>query len=275
MTAAPVLSVVIPVFNEVQTIGRVLAAVSATLPPAEKQIVDWRDGRKALGHLIRLRFYRSVLAGVFEQMKSERGYLPFPVVLHHVLVACIGARFGLQQLLTIENAIFTEWRLRFYCRGVAVALVIAVLFSWVRRLGHWVVEPDGRLGNIDFCWMWVSGKFAAMRHPMQIYDRVIYAAAQHIFYRSGECQFMHQYVYPPTYLFFTYPLGLMPYKTAYAVWVGMTFLVYAAAIYVVVPRSAALIAALASAAVLKNIELGHNGFPAYHRPSASNGLISS
>ena len=56
MTAAPVLSVVIPVFNEVQTIGRVLAAVSATLPPAEKQIVDWRDGLKALGHLIRLRF---------------------------------------------------------------------------------------------------------------------------------------------------------------------------------------------------------------------------
>ena len=65
---------------------------------------------------------------------------------------------------------------------------------------------------------------------------------------------------PPTYLFFTYPLGLMPYLTAYAVWVGLTFVVYAAAIYAVVPRSATLIAALASAAVLKNIELGHNGF---------------
>ena len=56
MTAAPVLSVVIPVFNEVQTIGRVLTAVSATLPPVEKQIVYWRDGLKALGYLIRLRF---------------------------------------------------------------------------------------------------------------------------------------------------------------------------------------------------------------------------
>lgn len=56
MTAAPVLSVVIPVFNEVQTIGRMLAAVSAALPPVKKQIVDWRDGLKALGYLIRLRF---------------------------------------------------------------------------------------------------------------------------------------------------------------------------------------------------------------------------
>jgi Glycosyltransferase family 87 len=193
-------------------------------------------------------------------MKAELGYLPFPAALHHVLAARLGGSFGLRQLLTIENSIFTEWRLRFYGRGVAVALVIAILFGWVRRLGHWVVEPDGKLGNIDFCWMWVSGKFAAMRYPMQIYDRVIYAAAQHIFYRSGECQFMHQYVYPPTYLFFTYPLGLMPYLTAYAVWVGMTFVVYAAAIYAVVPRSVALIAALASAPVLKNIELGHNGF---------------
>ena len=46
---------VIPVFNEVQTIGRVHVAVSAALPPVEKQIVDWRDGLKALFYLVKFR----------------------------------------------------------------------------------------------------------------------------------------------------------------------------------------------------------------------------
>jgi len=55
MTAAPVLSVVISLCNVVQRIGRLLAAVSATLP-VKKQIVDRRDGLKALGYLPRLRF---------------------------------------------------------------------------------------------------------------------------------------------------------------------------------------------------------------------------
>jgi hypothetical protein len=169
-----------------------------------------------------------------------------------------GSRRG--RLLDIEDRIFTEWRIRFYGTGVVVGLAIAIVLSWARGLGHFVIGPDGKLGNIDFCWIWVSGKFAAMSDPSTIFDRALYAAAQNVFYRPGECLYLHQYVYPPTFLFLSYPLGLMPYLAAFTVWVVATLLVYATAIYAIIPRSAALIAALASGAALKNIQLGHNGF---------------
>jgi hypothetical protein len=71
---------------------------------------------------------------------------------------------------------------------------------------------------------------------------------------------LQAYIYPPTYLFFTYVVGLLPYLIAFAMWVGATLLLYLAAVYLILPTPAALIAALASAAVLKNAQLGYNGF---------------
>jgi hypothetical protein len=166
-----------------------------------------------------------------------------------------------QSLLKIEDRIFTGRRQRFYGTGILIGLAVAILLGWARHRGQFVVRPDGRLGSIDFCWFWVSGKFAAMSDPSRIYDRAIYAAAQNIYYRPGECLWLlHQYVYPPIFLFFTYPLGLMPYPAAFAVWAGATLVFYLMAVYVIIPRPTALIAALTPAAVLKNIQLGHNGF---------------
>ena len=144
---------------------------------------------------------------------------------------------------------------------MVVGLGIAILLQWVSYRGQWVVGPDGKLGGIDFCWFWVSGKFAAMRDPSRIYDPALYAAAQNVYYPPGQCLWLlHQYVYPPTFLFFTYWLGVMPYLLAFAVWIGTTLLLYLAAVYAILPRPAALIAAIASPAALKNFQLGHNGF---------------
>jgi hypothetical protein len=59
---------------------------------------------------------------------------------------------------------------------------------------------------------------------------------------------------------FTYPLGLMPYATAFAVWIPATLLLYLAAVYAIIPRRAAVVAAVTSVPVLLNVLLGHNGF---------------
>ena len=171
-----------------------------------------------------------------------------------------GEGLVLPRLLAIEDALFTGERLRVYGIGLVAGLAIAAVICWTRDIGAWVVRPDGRLGNIDFCWIWVSGKFAAMAHPSWIYRQAIYAAAQNIYYRPGECLFLHQYVYPPTFLFLTYPLGLLPYLAAYGVWVGVTLAIYLTAIYAILPRKAALAAAVIPAFALKNFQLGHNGF---------------
>jgi hypothetical protein len=156
---------------------------------------------------------------------------------------------------------FTDRHLRLYGYSVIVACAVVVVLAWGLNRGEWVIRPNGELGNIDFCWIWVSGHFATSSDPSRIYDHAVYSAAQNIFYRPGECLFLHQYVYPPTFLFFTYPLGLMPYLIAFAMWVIITFVVYEAAVYAIISRPvAALIAAIGPGVVLKNIQLGHNGF---------------
>ena len=75
----------------------------------------------------------------------------------------------------------------------------------------------------------------------------------------GECQFLH-FSYPPTVLFFTYPFGLLPYMTAFAVWIVATIVLYLVAVYAIIPRPAAVIAALTPMAVPVNVLFGHNGF---------------
>jgi hypothetical protein len=71
---------------------------------------------------------------------------------------------------------------------------------------------------------------------------------------------LNQFFYPPTYLFFTYPLGLMPYAVAFATWTVVTLLLYLKAIYLIVPRPIAILVALSPFPVFFNFWLGQNGF---------------
>jgi arabinofuranan 3-O-arabinosyltransferase len=168
-----------------------------------------------------------------------------------------------RKLLNIEERLFTERNLRLYGSGVVIAIAAATILVWRGDVrGDWVVTRDGAIGTIDFCWIWVSSKLAASSDPVAIYNlpAVVTALYEKLF-KPGECLFRHhQYIYPPSFLFFIYPLGFMPYLAAYAVWIVATLLLYEAAIYAIVRRSVALIVALAPFAVIKNIQLGHNGF---------------
>ena len=170
-----------------------------------------------------------------------------------------GTVWGWRKLLTLEGRIFTERRLQIYGSGIIASYAAGILLSWVLYRGVWAVLPDGTLSNIDFCWIWVSGKFAASSDPSRVYDHSAYAAAQGVFYRPGECLFMHQFIYPPTFLFLSYPLGMMPYLVAFTMWVIATLLLYQATVWMVISRAAAVLAAITPAAV-KNIQLGHTGF---------------
>ena len=77
---------------------------------------------------------------------------------------------------------------------------------------------------------------------------------------TDACMLMNHFWYPPTYLFFTYPLGLMPYVAAFAAWTIVTLLLYLAAIYLIVPRPIAILVALSPFPVFFNFFLGQNGF---------------
>ena len=166
-----------------------------------------------------------------------------------------------RKLANVEDRLFTERQVRLYAAGAVFAYVITFVW-WGLHQGHWLIGPDGKLLTMDFCWIWVSGHFAASGEPAQSFNPALFSAVYEALFPPGQCtyQFRQFYDYPPTFLFFTYPLGLLPYLAAYAAWMLATAALYSAGVYAIIPRRAAVIAALAPYPVFVNILLGHNGF---------------
>jgi Glycosyltransferase family 87 len=164
----------------------------------------------------------------------------------------------LRKLLQIENRIFTERRIRFY--GIGIVLAYALSLGWRLAHGQWVFLSDGRPRCVDFGWMWLSGKFAASGNPAQIFDYTTFSSAQFALFGPQNCPFFTPFEYPPTFLFFTYALGFLPYVVAFAAWVLATLCLYGGTVYAIIPRRTAVIAAMAPFAVAVNVDFAHNGF---------------
>ena len=77
---------------------------------------------------------------------------------------------------------------------------------------------------------------------------------------QGTALYFYHFPYPPTFLFFTFPLGMMPYSVAFPVWITVTLLLYLAAIYAIISRPTAVIAALTLYPVVWNVRLGRMHF---------------
>lgn len=152
----------------------------------------------------------------------------------------------------IENRFFSEWRLGFYASGVAIGYVLALAWYLIRH------RPDNDQ-CVDFTWIWLSSKFALSGALAQAYDYSVFSAVRDAIVGPPNCSLQHL-DYPPTFLLFTSPLALMPYSVAFAVWMGATLLLYLAAVYAIIPRWPAVIAAVRPFPVIFNILLGHNGF---------------
>ena len=103
---------------------------------------------------------------------------------------------------SIENRLFTEWRLIMYGSGVAV-LYFVILASLLFK-GQWVISSSGKIASIDFGHIWISGNLAQSSDPMRVFDSSAFRAAQLALYGSDKPLFPH-FVYPPTFLLFTLP----------------------------------------------------------------------
>jgi len=165
---------------------------------------------------------------------------------------------GQTKWLDFEDGIFTERHFRLY--GSAIGFTYALVLAFRFWQGVSVIGPTGKFACIDFCWIWDSGIFAVSIDPSRVYDFAAYSAAQNTLVGPNAGGPFFHFIYPPTMLFFTYPLGFMPYLVAFAVWIVATLLLYQAAIYAIIPRPAALIAAVLPIGVSANALLGQNGF---------------
>jgi len=169
------------------------------------------------------------------------------------------------KLLQIEDKIFTEERLRLF--GLGGFFIFAFLFMWkvfvdMPSIGEaWPILSNGYPKCIDFGFFWLTGKLAVAGDTSQIFHFPSWSAIQATFFSPGTCPNFNRFFYPPTLLFLTYPLGLMPYVVALAAWVIGSFALYLAAVYSIIPRRAALCAAASVAfLILSNVLMGHNGF---------------
>jgi Glycosyltransferase family 87 len=143
-----------------------------------------------------------------------------------------------------------------WCALVVVCGYAAALI-WEGDWHKWYVNIDGNCK--DFLGFWTTSRLALSGTAAQIYDPDIFSRAIALV-APVKCLVAGTVDYPPTLLFFTYPLGLMSYPIALAVWLAITLLLYLTAVYAIIPRVAALLVALSVWPVYQNIVLGHVGF---------------
>jgi hypothetical protein len=154
------------------------------------------------------------------------------------------------------NRFFTERHIGLYAFGVVFGYALAL--GWQTLRDPLSFAPGGK-NCLDFIWIWLSGLIAQSSTPVRVYDHAAFSAARLALVGPPDCVLGH-FDNPPTILFFTYPLGWLPYSVGFATWMAATLLLYLAAVYAIIPRAVAVVVALTPSPVFWNVLLGHNAF---------------
>lgn len=147
--------------------------------------------------------------------------------------------------------------LELVCFALVVAHAVYLAASYWS--GVWMVAPDGSGNPSDFVNVWAAGRLALDGNPAAAYDWPTHKAMEAVAVgRDFDGYF--GWHYPPPFLFAAAMLALMPYAAAYALWVAITFPLYAAAVRGITGERAGYLLAAAFPAVLSNFVVGQNGF---------------
>jgi len=122
------------------------------------------------------------------------------------------------------------------------------------------VDPAGNPLGTDFIAFWTAARLTLETGAAGAYDGELHGAAQQAAFPGVDVGYT-PFPYPPIFLLFCLPLGLLPYFPALAVWMGVTGLGY----WRVVRAWAAgafpsTLAALAFPAVIMNLGHGQTAF---------------
>ncbi len=139
-------------------------------------------------------------------------------------------------------------------------LVLAVtlgLFAAYAGLYFWFqLGPASRQGAGDFFALWSYGQILRAEGWAAVYDPVRLHALQMALGMPGADH--NPFPYPPTFLLAVWPLGFMPFETAWVAWVGVTLVLFLAAAtqFRPVPAIVALLAPVTTLGVIS----GQSGF---------------
>jgi alpha-1,2-mannosyltransferase len=151
-----------------------------------------------------------------------------------------------------------EGRALFYRLAIGFGVLIAAFEIGYLVKSPWPHDPIGYMVGRDFVNAWLGAKLALAGDPAPHFG---FDAYQALLQKNFGANYpIHIWSYPPHLLLFTWPLGLMPYMTAYVV-----YTLFGLALYLAVANGGALrldhLAILILApAVTINIWAGQNGF---------------
>jgi arabinofuranan 3-O-arabinosyltransferase len=143
------------------------------------------------------------------------------------------------------------------CVALCIGQAMYLAASFVQ--GQWLADPSGQPIATDFVNVWTAGRQALAGEPAAVYDVTLHKAAEvatvgHDF--NGE----YPWLYPPIFLFVAASLALLPYVTAAAVWLALTFPAYLMVVRAIVCHRAGILLACAYPGLLANAVVGQNGF---------------
>ena len=157
---------------------------------------------------------------------------------------------------TREDQVFTQRRLWLFGRLIP-SLYLFMAIKFLLR-GDWLIAPDGSRLWTDFLSIWSAGFQARHTGAASVYGISALDAVQKTV--VGNLAELHlPFAFPPPFLLIAVPLSTLPYVVAFLLWQAMTIALYAAAIYLIIPRREAVVLALAFPVVFANAFAGQEG----------------
>ncbi|WP_269504967.1 glycosyltransferase family 87 protein [Burkholderia sp. IMCC1007] len=154
---------------------------------------------------------------------------------------------------------FPHWlnrdRVRLYA---AVVLLTELLFIgiYVAR-SVWSTTSAPAPLSMDFSAIWSAARLAVHGHAIDAWHfPALFAIEKLAIPTMNTAGGVLLWLYPPTMLLFVLPLGWLPYTLALVLWLGVTYLLFAATIRAIVQRETALVCALAFPGAFLTVIIG-------------------
>jgi len=121
------------------------------------------------------------------------------------------------------------------------------------------VDPFGKPLGTDFVSFWTASRLAIEGHAGAVYEPGAHAGVEQALFPGGNFGY-YAFFYPPPFLLFCLPLGLVSYSAGLILWLSIGLCGFLFCLYRMLPQRWVILAAIAFPAVWVNIAHGQNAF---------------
>ncbi len=160
----------------------------------------------------------------------------------------------------IERDVLTEDRVRAWHRVIVVCFgILSIAYLAMSSNGF---DPFGKALGTDFTSFYAASKLALAGHPDAAYRVAEHAAAQVAIFGSVDGQDLGYaaFFYPPVYLLYCLPLGLLPYLWSLGLWQGLTLTFFARTVRAIAGHDLGWLPIVFFPAVFFTLGHGQNAF---------------